>query len=126
MYSFHQEKSNDTIPPEAIAKLLRSIGASGRLVGFNYVVYIVYNILQKPDEHYWITKCAYPDTAKYFQVRPASVEHAIRTVIASCWDRYDHSDLNRVAGIELENMPTNSEFIDILVAYLRYGAYERQ
>ena len=126
MYSFHQEKSNDTIPPEEFAKLLRSIGASGRLVGFNYVVYIVYNILQKPDEHYWITKCAYPDTAKYFQVRPASVEHAIRTVIASCWDRYDHSDLNRVAGIELENMPTNSEFIDILVAYLRYGAYERQ
>ena len=126
MYSFHQEKSNTTIPLEEIAKLLRSIGASGRLVGFNYVVYIVYNILQKPDEHYWITKCAYPDTAKYFQVRPASVEHAIRTVIASCWDRYDHSDLNRVAGIELENMPTNSEFIDILVAYLRYGAYERQ
>ena len=126
MYSFHQEKSNNTIRPEEIAKLLRSIGASGRLVGFNYVVYIVYNILQKPDEHYWITKCAYPDTAKYFQVRLASVEHAIRTVIASCWDRYDHSDLNRVAGIELENMPTNSEFIDILVAYLRYGAYERQ
>ena len=126
MYSFHHEKSNTTVPPEKIAKLLRSIGASGRLVGFNYVVYIVYNILQKPDEHYWITKCAYPDTAKYFQVRPASVEHAIRTVIASCWDRYDHSDLNRVAGIELENMPTNSEFIDILVAYLRYGAYERQ
>ncbi len=126
MYSFHQEKSNNTIRPEEIAKLLRSIGASGRLVGFNYVVYIVYNILQKPDEHYWITKCAYPDTAKYFQVRPASVEHAIRTVIVSCWDRYDHSDLNRVAGIELENMPTNSEFIDILVAYLRYGAYERQ
>ena len=126
MYSFHHEKSNNSIPPEESAKLLRSIGASGRLVGFNYVVYIVYNILQKPDEHYWITKCAYPDTAKYFQVRPASVEHAIRTVIASCWDRYDHSDLNRVAGIELENMPTNSEFIDILVAYLRYGAYERQ
>ena len=79
MYSFHQENSNTNIPPEEIAKLLRSVGASGRLVGFNYIVYIVYNILQKPDEHYWITKCAYPDTAKYFQVRPASVEHAIRT-----------------------------------------------
>ena len=38
MYSFHQEKCNNTIPPEEIAKLLRSIGASGRLVGFNYVV----------------------------------------------------------------------------------------
>lgn len=125
MYSFHQDKGNTIIPPEEIAKLLRSIGASGRLVGFNYVVFIAYNILQKPDEHYWITKCAYPDAAKFFHVRPASVEHAIRTVIASCWDRGDHSNLNRVAGIELENMPTNSEFIDILVAYLRYGSYER-
>ena len=124
MYSFHQDNSN--MPPEEIAKLLRSIGASGRLVGFNYIVFIVHNILQKPDEHYRITKCAYPDTAKYFRVRPASVEHAIRTVIASVWDRYDHSDLNRVAGIELEKMPTNSEFIDILVAYLHYGAYERK
>lgn len=124
MYSFH--KGNNDIPPEEIAKLLRSIGASGRLVGFNYIVYIVYNILQKPDEHYWITKCSYPDAAKYFQVRPSSVEHAIRTVIASCWDRYDHTNLDRVAGIELETIPTNSQFIDILVAYLRYGAYERQ
>ena len=126
MYSFHQDNSIAVIPPEEIAKLLRSIGASGRLVGFNYVVYIVYTILQKPDEHYWITKCAYPDTAKYFHVRSSSVEHAIRTLIASCWDRYDHSDLNRVAWIELENMPTNSQFIDFLVAYLRYGAYERR
>ena len=125
MYSYHQDMSSDTITPEEIAKLLRSIGASGRLIGFNYVVFIVYSILQKPDEHYWITKCAYPDTAKFFQVRPSSVEHAIRTVIASCWGRYDHSDLNRIAGIELEKMPTNSEFVDILVAYLRYGSYKR-
>ena len=124
MYSFHQDNNN--IPPEEIAKLLRSIGASGRLVGLNYIVYIVYNILQKPDEHYWITKCAYPDTASFFHVRPSSVEHAIRTVISSVWDRYDHSDLNRIAGIELERIPTNSEFIDILVAYLHYGAYERK
>ena len=122
MYSFHQNGKNT--PPEDIAKLLRSIGASGRLVGFNYIVFIVYNILKKPDEHYWITKCAYPETAKYFKVRPSSVEHAIRTVISSVWDRCDHSNLDRVAGIELEKMPTNSEFIDILVAYLHYGAYE--
>ena len=126
MYSFHQENEKKTVQPEEVAKLLRSIGASGRFVGFNYVVFIVYTIMQKQDEHYWITKCAYPDTAKEFHVRPSSVEHAIRTVISSIWDRYDHSDLNRVAGIELERMPTNSEFIDILVAYLRYGAYERK
>ena len=126
MYSFHQDNEKNIIPPEEVAKLLRSVGASGRLIGFRYTVYIAYNILKKPDEHYWITKCAYPDTGKYFGVKPSSVEHAIRTLVASIWDRADHSALNRVAGIELERMPTNSEFIDILVAYLRYGAYERK
>ena len=124
MNYLHQQIEKKPIQPEKIARLLRSIGASGRLVGFKYVVFIVYMIMQKPDERYWITKCAYPDTAREYHVRPSSVEHAIRTVIASCWDRYDHSDLNRVAGIELEKMPTNSEFIDILVSYLRYGIYE--
>ena len=34
-----------------VAKLLRSIGASGRLVGFNYIVFIVNKILQSPGEH---------------------------------------------------------------------------
>ncbi len=124
MNCLRQEIEKNPVQPEEIARLLRSIGASGRLVGFKYVVFIVYTIMQKPDERYWITKCAYPDAAKQYNVRPSSVEHAIRTVISSCWDRNDHSDLNRVAGIELERMPKNSEFIDILVSYLRYGTYE--
>ena len=122
MYSFHSENSSAGVTPEEIARLLRSIGASGRLVGFHYTVYIVYHILQKPDEYFWITKCVYPDTARHFKVNPSSVEHAIRTLIASVWNRRDHSGLNRVAGIELEKPPPNSELIDILVAYLRYGA----
>ena len=84
-------------------------------------VAVVLNRLQKPDEYFWITKCAYPETARYFKVSPSSVEHAIRTLIASAWNRRDHTNLHRVAGIELEKPPTNSEFIDILVAYLRYG-----
>lgn len=121
MYSFHSENKISGVAPEEIARLLRSIGASGRLVGFHYTVYIVYHILQKPDEYFWITKCAYPETARYFKVSTSSVEHAIRTLIASVWNRRNHSDLNRVAGIELEKPPTNSEFIDILVAFLRYG-----
>ena len=121
MYSFHSENKMTGATPEEIVRLLRSIGASGRLVGFHYTVYIVYHILQKPDEYFWITKCAYPETALYFKVSTSFVEHAIRTQIASVWNRRNHSDLNRMAGIELEKPPTNSEFIDILVAYLRYG-----
>ncbi len=124
MYSFQQQ--GEAFSPEEIARLLRSIGASGRFVGFNYLVFIIYQILQNPGEYYWLTKCAYPEAAKHFGVRPASVEHAIRTLIAYCWSRSDHSDLDRVAGIRLERIPTNSQFIDMLAAYLRYGAYRRE
>ena len=118
MYSFHSENKVSGVAPEEIARLLRSIGASGRLVGFHYTVYIVYHILQKPDEYFWITKCAYPETARYFKVSPSSVEHAIRTLIASVWNRRNHSNLTRVAGIELEKPPTNSEFIAMIADHL--------
>ena len=103
-----------------IRLLLRSLGASGTRVGFNYIVFIVSAVLEMPDEHYYMTKWAYPSAAKHFGVKAASVEHAIRTVVESCWDRYDHNTLDHVAGVHLERIPTNSEFIDILVDYLRY------
>ena len=124
MYDFRTNEVGETAPEE-IAKLLRSIGASGRLLGFDYTVYIVHSITNRKSGRHQITKSIYPSTASYFNVSASSVERAVRTLITSCWDRYDHSDLNRVAGIELEDMPTNSEFIDILVAYLSYGAYDR-
>ena len=66
MNCLRQEIEKNPVQPEEIARLLRSIGASGRLVGFKYVVFIVYTIMQKPDERYWITKCAYPDAAKQY------------------------------------------------------------
>ena len=101
-------------------RLLRSIGANGRYIGYTYLIYIVEMILASPESHHFLTKAVYPDTAKHFGVNMASVEHAIRTVIQSCWRRSDHRALDYVAGIHLEKMPTNSQFIDILVAFLRY------
>jgi len=115
-----KEKEKKELSPEHVAVLLRSIGGSNRHVGFKYIVFIVWGILQNPEEHISVTKAAYPAVAKHYGVSPASVEHAIRTVIASCWDRYDHSDIDRVAGIQLEKMPTNTEFIIMLVDHLRY------
>ena len=102
-------------------RLLRSIGANGRYTGYAYLIYIVENILASPNSyHHFLTKSIYPETAKHFGVQAASVEHAIRTVVQSCWKRSDHRELDYVAGIHLEKMPTNSQFIDLLVAFLRY------
>lgn len=119
-----KDEDKNKLSPERVAVLLRSIGGSSRLVGFKYIVFIVWYIFQNPDEHFSVTKAAYPAAAKRYDVSPASVEHAIRTVMASCWDRYDHTDIDRVAGIQLERMPTNTEFIIMLVDHLRYCSYE--
>lgn len=101
-------------------RLLRSLGISGTLVGFKYIVFIVEDLIKGPNERYYFTKSIYPDTAKYFKVGAASVERAIRTVIDSCWERSDHRTLDYIAGNHLDRKPTNSEFIDLLAAFLRY------
>ena len=102
------------------ARLLRSIGATGRHTGYNYLIYIVDLVRADPDNNCFLTKCIYPQTAKHFNVKPASVEHAIRTLISSCWNRDDHTALDYVAGTHLERIPTNGQFIDMLVAFLDY------
>ena len=55
----------------------------------------------------------------HFQTTPSCVERNLRTLIQSCWNYPDHSFLNLIAGAELRQPPTNSQFIDILAAYLR-------
>lgn len=100
-------------------RLLRSLGASGKLVGFKYLVYIAEMLLKLPNEERWLTKNIYPETAKHFRVGYDSVDKAIRTLITKCWERKDHSMLDRIAGSHLDKRPTSAQFIDMLVAYLR-------
>lgn len=100
-------------------KLLRSLGATAGLVGYNYMIHIVDAILASPDEHRYLTKSIYPETAKRFRATPESVEHAIRTLIRNCWKRADHSALDYIAGAHQERMPTNREFIYFLVSFIR-------
>ena len=125
MYNYHSNEQVSGIQHEDIAKLLRSMGATGNFRGFDYIVFIIYQKLKHPNQQYWTTKMAYPETAAQFNVSPGSVERSIRTTIGAIWDKYDHSDIDRVAGRHLEEIPTNTEFLDILSAYLSYGSYPR-
>ena len=82
-------------------RLLRLLGVSGKLTGFRYAVYMVEQVRDQPE------------------TTPSCVERNLRTLIQSCWNYPDHSFLNLIAGAELRQPPTNSQFIDILAAYLR-------
>ena len=92
-------------------RLLRLLGVSGKLTGFRYAVYMVEQVRDQPENMILITK--------HFQTTPSCVERNLRTLIQSCWNYPDHSFLNLIAGAELRQPPTNSQFIDILAAYLR-------
>ena len=78
--------------------MLRSLGVSGSLIGFDYTVYMVDCMVKNNGYKRTVTKALYPETAKHFGVSPSSVERALRTVILSCWQRSDHTMLERWPG----------------------------
>lgn len=120
MYEVYLIKDNNETKYASVERLLRGIGANGRLTGFFYLIFIIEFLLNEESNRYLITKSIYPMTAKHFSVSSASVEHAIRTVINSCWKFSDHKMLDHIAGIHLDRIPTNSEFIDIVLSYMKY------
>ena len=100
-------------------RLLRSIGASGRYTGFDYAVYMIEQIVSSQESIHLITKRLYPETARHFGVKPHSVEHALRTLINTCWAYVDRDALNEIAGRPLMQAPSNAEFIDMMAAYIK-------
>ena len=108
----------DEAPLDA-ERLLRSLGLTGKLVGFQYAIYMVDQVLEEPAKIQLITKRLYPETAKKFQTTPSAVERAVRTLIRTVWRKQDHVLLESIAGAHLNNPPSNSDFIDMLAGYLR-------
>lgn len=117
-YELYLERLNQRTPMSA-ERLLRRLGICGSLKGFRYAVYMLERVVAEPDQLLLITKGLYPETARHFQVTPEAVERALRTMIRVCWERMDHDYLEYVAGRRLEHAPTNSEFLDMLAAFLR-------
>lgn len=102
-----------------VDRLLRSLGASRRLIGFDYTVYMVNQLVSEHESIRLITKRLYPETAKHFGVTTHSVERALRTLINSCWLYGDRSSMCKIAGRELDAPPSNASFLDMLAAYIK-------
>lgn len=98
----------------AVYGVIRKLGATSKYKGYYYVVDAVemaQKIYERPVK---VTKDIYP------VITPSNVEHNIRTLVNLCW--MNHKDtLEEMAGCTMADKPTNSEFIDILVYYLRYS-----
>ena len=102
----------DVNAPLDADRLLRLLGASGKLSGFYYAVYMLEQVLL-------ITKRLYKQTAQHFGTTSNCVERNLRTLVQACWRQPDHGLLDRIAGSPLSQPPTNTQFIDMLSAYVR-------
>ena len=91
-------------------RLLRMLGASGKLAGFRQAAYMIERVRENPKYVQLITKRLY---------RESCVERNLRTLIQTCWKYPDHSFLDLITGAPLMQAPTNTQFIDMLAAYLR-------
>ena len=104
----------------AVYGVIRKLGATSKYKGYYYVVDAVemaQKIYERPVK---VTKDIYPVIARKYKSTPSNVEHNIRTLVNLCWK--NHKDtLEEMAGCTMADKPTNSEFIDILVYYLRYS-----
>ena len=109
------ERDAKQIPLDA-ERLLRLLGVTGKLSGFRYAVYMVEQVRDQPDDVLLITKRLYKQTADHFNTTPSCVERNLRTLIQSCWNQLDHDFLNVIAGTQLRQPPTNSQFIDMMAA----------
>ncbi len=103
-------------------RLLRLLGVSGKLSGFYFAVYMLEQVQEKPEYVLLITKRLYKQTAQQFHTTSGCVERNLRTLVHACWRQPDHSLLDRIAGHPLSQPPTNTQFIDMLAAYLRNSA----
>ena len=88
----------DVNAPLDADRLLRLLGASGKLSGFYYAVYMLEQVKQKPDHVLLITKRLYKQTAQHFGTTSNCVERNLRTLVQACWRQPDHGLLDRIAG----------------------------
>ena len=108
--------------PLGAERLLRLLCVSGKLSGFYFAVYMLEQVQEKPEYVLLITKRLYKQTAQQFHTTSGCVERNLRTLVQACWRQPDHSMLDRIAGHPLSQPPTNTQFIDMLAAYLRNSA----
>lgn len=106
-----------------IETLIRRLGIGATYRGYHYLNYGV-RICLKDDEYLLsISKLLYPEIAREFNTTSSSVERGIRTAIQVCWDRGNQDLLKSISLRPLSCRPTVSEFLDILVGYLRQNSY---
>ena len=104
-----------------IEEILRRLQIDGTLDGMHFLIHAIHTAVIDPTTPGRITKSIYIDTAAHFGVAPRCIERSMRTAIKISWERGGRQELDRIAGYHLIKRPTNSQFIDLVSAYIRHN-----
>jgi two-component system response regulator (stage 0 sporulation protein A) len=102
-----------------ITQLIQKLGIHSAYCGYHYLEYALTLCLQDENYMLYVWKWLYRDVALYYDKSRASVERALRTVVAACWNDGNRNYLHKISSCHLEQRPTVSEFIEILYHQLK-------
>lgn len=102
-----------------IEPILRRLYITGNLNGFHYLTAALIEVVRDEGKLRFITKELYSEIANRFDTTISCVERCIRNAIEISWRRGGEKIFCELCGVELEDRPTNSEFLDHLAAYIR-------
>lgn len=106
---------------DELYRLLMELGITSRYTGYCYVVDAVSICMSSPDSISWVTKEVYPVLARRYRVSTACVEQNIRFIVEMIWEKR-RSQMELIAGTELEKRPTNKQFLTLMASYLKKDA----
>ena len=96
--------------------LLLRFGIGKKYQGFQQCAHAVYLSAEEPERLTLVTKWLYPDVARQFGVSWFCVERNLRTITRIAWAN-NRELLENLAGKEIPDVPTSTQFIRILTSY---------
>ena len=96
---------------------LRLFGITRCYKGLKHTAYAIELAVQEESRLEAVTKEIYTETASHFGCKWTAVERNIRTAVARAW-KVNRPLLLEMAGYPLTGIPTASQFIEILAAYI--------
>lgn len=97
---------------------LYEVGITPRYKGHWYIAYSMLVLKHDEDLLYKIAASLYSKVATHYGVSICSVEYDIRTAIIVAW-KTNRSLLEEICKVKLYKPPTNKEFLENLLSYIR-------
>lgn len=100
-----------------IQELLSRLGITANYAGFYHASYAIELSIENIERLALVTKCLYPEVAKYYNTTANCVERNIRTAVIIAWE-HNPELLMQLAKRELASRPTAAQFLAIITTYL--------